>query len=124
MSDIGLNQNLADPNYGDLLISNGDLVIVTGLTEIQQNVLQNVRTFLGEWFLDNTVGVPYFQQILVKNPDQGKVDALIQNAILSTPGIVQLLSYASSINTQSRSISIQFKALSTSGVIDYAGLVP
>lgn len=124
MSDIGLILDPIDLDFGDVEIVNGDLVLVTGVDEIQQNVLQNLKTFLGEWFLDNTIGVPYFQQILIKNPDQSKIDAIIQNTIADTPGIIQLLTYSSTIDTKNRSLSISFKALSTSGVVDYKGLVP
>lgn len=123
MSDIKIENNIGSLNFGDVVIENGDLVLVEGLQEITQNVLQNLRTFFNEWFLDTTIGVPYFQQILVKNPDQGKVDALLIQAILSTPGIIQLLQYSSTIDTGARKLTVSFKALSTSGIVDYRGLV-
>jgi hypothetical protein len=129
MSDLALITTKGDPNYGDIQFLNGDLVLldsadpIQGPQEILQNVMINLRIFLGEWFMDNTLGVPWFQQILVKNPDQGAIDAIIIKTITDTPGIIQLISYSSTIDTASRGMTIQFKAQTTSGTVNYNGLV-
>lgn len=123
MSTIALDLDPLSANYGDILIASGQLSLISGVDEITQNVLQNLRTFLTEWFLDTTVGVPWFQQILVKNPERSKVDAVLINAILSTPGIQGLLAYSSTVDEKTRSLSVAFKAQSTQGIVNYAGLV-
>jgi hypothetical protein len=124
MSDIALDLNPTSSTYNDLLIQDGDLVITaTQLESIQQHVLQRLRIYLGEWFLDNTIGLPFFQQILVKNPDKATIDGYIQDQILATPGVVQLNSYAATIDATARTLSISFSALTTSGIISYNGLL-
>ena len=72
-------------------------------------VAQAVKTRLGliegEWFLDITLGTPYNSQIL----GAGKVstyDAAIQQVIRNTPGVVDIASYASSVNPDTRAASI------------------
>lgn len=121
--DVALDLSPASLNFNDLLVQANDLVLVSGAAEILQHVLQNLRTFLGEWFLDNTVGIPYFQQILVKNPNLGDVDALIQKAINRTPGVTALSKYSSDLNTATRQLFVTFQAQTTSGTVNYTGLV-
>lgn len=124
MADLGLDLNRASLNFGDLeLGDDNDLVIVDGTEAILQNIVQNIRWFFSEWFLNTADGMPYYQQILVKNPDQGTIDALFQNRILGTPGVVALTSYSFSPNFVTRQLSISFTVRTTSGTVDYAGLI-
>lgn len=128
MADLSLDlssKSQGTAAYGDLLLVNGDLVLTSdvnpaGTNPVLQNVLQRLRMFLGEWFLDNRQGVPWLQQILTKTAAGTATDALLQNTILGTPGLVALLSYASTLNRANRTLTISFKAQSTSGLIDYA----
>lgn len=121
MVDIALDLTPGSPTFGDLLIVNGDLVLVDGAQAVLQDLLQRLSTYLGEWFLDNTLGIDYYGQILVKNPDQAKIDALIINTILATKGILQLNSYSFTPNFVTRVLNISFSAMSTSGPVDYTG---
>jgi hypothetical protein len=128
MVDISLDLNPASPNYKDLLIIDNDLVLTSdadpnGTNPILQDIVQNLSFFLGEWFLDNTKGIPYFQQILVKNPDQSKIDAFFVNTILGTPGVLQLLSYSFSANYAARLLNVTFSAMTTMGKVNYSGNV-
>lgn len=126
MSDISLDLRKGSSTFNDYLIIDGDLALTSdaqegGSNPVLQDILQAMRTFLNEWYLDNTLGIPYFQQILVKNPDQSKIDALFQNVILGRPGVVQLLSYKFTPSNALRSLDVEFKAQTTSGVVDYSG---
>jgi len=122
--DISLDLNPISPTFNDLLVQNGDLVITpTQLDAIQQHIVQRIRIFLGEWFLDNTIGLPYFQQILVKNPNQSVIDSLFASQILSTPGVTLLNSYSFRVDFVNRTLNISFSALTTSGTVNYQGLI-
>lgn len=128
MADISLDLNPASPTYKDLLVVDGDLILTAdanpaGTNNIQQNILQRLSFFLGEWFLDNTQGLPYYQQILIKNPDQSKIDAIFVNSILGTPGVTQLLSYTFTPVFASRLLKVSFSALTTAGKVNYSGNV-
>lgn len=137
MVDLAIDYNpahIGSPAYKDLLVVNNDLSLTAdaypngnaplATNPILQNILQRLQFFLGEWFLDNTQGLPFFQQILVKNPDQSKVDAIFQNAILGTPGVTQLSSYSFEVNSAKRIFSVKFTCITTTGVVSYAGNVP
>ena len=128
MADLSLDLNPADigmPAYRDLLRINGDFVLTqdvnpAGTNPVLQNILQRLRFFLGEWFLDNTKGVPWFQQILVKGAIPGSIDAIFQNAILGTPGVLTLLSYSSQENRADRTFHVTFTVKTASGTVSYS----
>jgi hypothetical protein len=121
MADLSL-----DLITDDLLIINNDLSFTSdiqpaGTNNVLQDILQRMRFFYGEWFLDNTEGVQYYEQILVKNPDISKIDVIFIELILSTRGIDSLDDYSFSPNFEKRKLGIKFKATSTNGPIDYSG---
>ena len=124
MSDLLIDLNKSSVTYKDLVVQNNDLVINSGLTAIQQDIIQRLSFFAGEWFLDNTQGLPWYQQILVKNPDQSKVDAIFRNAILATPGVQSLSKYSFAPNFAARLLTVSFIAQTTQGTVNYTGAIP
>lgn len=110
MSDLML-----DPLTGDLSINSGDLVIVSKDAAIRQRLLQNLRLFSGEWFLDTSKGVPYYQIILVKNPNLDLVEATLKNTVLSTEGIVEMTRFEFDYDNGLRHLSVTIECKSTSG---------
>lgn len=107
---------LLDRDTHDLLFVNG----ATPVTQDPRDVLAqrlkiNLMTFLGEWFLDQDVGVPYFQRIFAKQSSKASVDAIFQEKILSTQGVVQILEYNSSLESATRTFSFTFRVLTQDG---------
>ncbi len=123
MSDIKIDLDPLSDTSNDIPVVNGDLVIVTGREAMLQHILQRLRMYFSEWFMDNTIGLPFFTEILVKNPDQAKIDALFINQILGTPGVLQLTTYSFIPNFQTRGLAITFEAKTTQGTVNYAGLI-
>lgn len=120
-TDLMLDLDPSSLNLNDLVLVNGDLVLVQDKEGILQNILQRLRTYFSEWFLDITIGVPYFQQILVKNPDQGNIDAIFINTILGTIGVDTLTDYSFNLNSAERVLNVTFQAQTTSGTVSYSG---
>ena len=54
---------LLDAN-GDLVIESGDLQLSTGVDAINQDIRLTITLFLGEWFRDVDLGLPWEQEIL------------------------------------------------------------
>lgn len=82
-----------DPITGDLVVTDGDLVFVSGVDSILQDIRLALGFFLGEWFLDETEGIPYFQKILgVKNPDLLAIREIYRQRLLAVPGVLDVLS--------------------------------
>lgn len=105
MADLKL-----DATTGDLAIENNDLVIIDGVDAMGQHVKIRLRLFRGEWFLDVRVGIPYYEKILVKNPDLVAVRAIFREAILETQGIVDLLDFALTVDSATRTMNLRFTA--------------
>jgi len=72
---------------GDLVVRNGDLMIVNNGERVAQQVLITLREWLGEWFLKTSDGVPYLEYILVKNPNEAHVRQVLSEAIQSVDGV-------------------------------------
>lgn len=82
---------------------------------LAQRLLIRLRTFRGEWFLDQDLGVDYFGQILGKNRNRATVDAIIQAEILQEREVLQLDEYNSTYNNSLRKLDVAFKARTIDG---------
>jgi len=102
----------------DIFVLNGRFAVVSEGAETVQHLRTRLRFFLGEWFLDITEGVPYFQQILKKPFDIAKVETLLKSEILNTPNIKNLTRFESSFNGDTRKLTINFDAETTFGLIE------
>ena len=110
MSDIKLDAN------GDMFLDDsGSIVLVTGDEAIAQQLSIRFKFALGEWFLDTRIGVPYFQEILVKNPNLTRVRGIYRQLITSTPGIDAIESFSLTLDTPTRKLSLSFLARKTDG---------
>ena len=101
------------------LTANGDLAMVTGADAILQYVLEAIKTFLGEWFLDTTIGIPYYESILKKNPDQVTIESALKARILACPGMQELTDFSMTAISATRKLNVQFKGTSTSGPVTF-----
>lgn len=123
MSDLKLSTTIG-AFQGDLALENGDLVLLENADAAQQLLRQRLRMFFGEWFLDTGKGVPYFQEILKKQPNAIAVDSILKTTILETPGVIQLLRFNFDYDAATRSLSLDFAAQLSSGVIEFNEEIP
>lgn len=122
MTDLALDLDKDSATYQDLQLVNGDLVLTgDGATAILQDVLTALRMFYGEWFLNLAEGVDYYGTILVKNPDQGKINAAFIAEIRNVPGVTSINTYSFKTAFTSRKLSIKFSLQTTAGKVDYTG---
>ena len=112
MPDIKL-----DPQIWDLDLSDSALNLTddaSGETATQA-VGVRLKLILGEWFLDTRLGVDYFGMAFVKNPNLAAIEAMLQAAILDTPGIARIVSYAQVFDRTARQLSITCTLLDDEG---------
>lgn len=101
---------LLDPDTGDMVYVNGGCP-VTQLTAdtVAQRLKITLYTFLGEWFLNPAVGVPYFQQIFGKLRTKSSVDLIFQQIITKDPDVIEILTFESSLDRGARGYSMTFQ---------------
>jgi hypothetical protein len=115
---------------GDLALEHGDLALVGGSTDeeniqaIAQDVRIRVRMFLGEWFLDESRGVPYHQQIFRKGARAGLVQSLLRRAIEQTPGVRVVTEMSLEANPQTRHAVATWRASTDAGELGGTETLP
>jgi hypothetical protein len=90
-----------DYSFGD---GPGEFLVDTPAT-VAQAIQTRLLLWQGEWFLDSTVGTPYYSQILGYNTEAA-YDGAIQAVILNTLGVNSITSYSSSVNPVTRSLIV------------------
>ena len=107
---------------GDLALENGDLVVLglTATTRVQyirQKIAARFKFFLGEWFLDLRQGIPYFRDVLVKNPNLQVIRSLFLRVLRRTPGVLSVARFFLSYDPSTRQLRFDFQAVVTDGVV-------
>lgn len=116
MSDWELDNDPVSPNFGDLVI--GDYVdhTVEGVDALVQRLKIRLLVLLGEWFLDETRGIPYFQEILEKGTSYDQISNSIKLVIVQTPDVKKINYFTiKDSETTNRKIIISFGVSSTFG---------
>ena len=113
MRDLAL-----DPVTGDLVLTAGRLRLTEpGPESVAQRLRLRLKLWRGEWFDDQTVGIPYLTLVFGKVP-QSQVEALLRAAILSCPGVATLLSFVLTVSPE-RVASLTFSVRAVDGgVVD------
>lgn len=102
--------------YNDILLdTNGDI----RLDEYNDGILTNsvvqdinvhLKWFLGEWPLDESKGVDWFNEAFVKNPDADRIGRMVRREIESRDGVTSVESVEVVIDSKNRTAVISWKA--------------
>lgn len=101
---LSLNAN------NDLYMDGNQIAVVNGGEEVVQQVRSRLLFYLDEWFLDTTVGLPYFQKFYTNPADLAGIESRIKSEIISTDGILNLLSFEYDFNRKTRQFAVNFEA--------------
>lgn len=102
---------------GDLVVQNGDLMIVSSGERVAQQVLITLREWLGEWFLKTSDGVPYLEYILVKNPNEAHVRQILAEAIENVEGVKKVTELEFVFNRILRTLTVSYEIATDYGFI-------
>jgi hypothetical protein len=129
MADIKLAMQIdsENPNIGDLYLENGTLRLTNSL---QEEAIQRIRVsmllFKGEWFLDETQGVPYWQNILGQKISLMQLQRIFRSVVQQQPTVASISRFSVK-PLPSRAIQIEFTCKLVDGVTlvssDYAPIV-
>ena len=94
---------------GDLLLSDtGDIVLNDS---VAQKIRIRLLWFEGEWKWDREEGIPYFDQLLVKNPNLDYFESVIRDRIFEIDEISDVKNVEITFNRETRNAVIKFVAL-------------
>lgn len=108
---------LGTDNKNDIFLdASGRAVIITDPVLVGAIKLRNrLLLFKGEWYLDTRIGFPWFQYVLVKNPDMGLIQRLLTRAILGTEPFVSVDTLDLTFDPVTRALNIEFRARAADG---------
>ena len=91
------------------------IAFITGPEAVLQRVKVRFRFFLGEWFLDQRLGIPYYRDILIKNPDILLITTIFRRVLTTTPGVERVGSFKAQLLTAERKLLCDFVAFLSNG---------
>lgn len=107
---------------GDFDLSSGNLQIVADPAQALAIELRaRFKLWLGEWYLDTRIGVPYRQVVLVKNPNIAIIRTLFKKVILDTPGVKTLDQFSLTYDPRTRTAAFSFSATTDTGAVISGG---
>lgn len=93
---------------GDLLISeNGD---ISTTDSISQAIGIRLRWFLEEWKFNQEFGVPYYEEILIKNASKLHAEQIMREQIMSVDEVQDVPDIEVEINSNTRKMKVKFTA--------------
>jgi hypothetical protein len=95
---------------GDLDLSTGTFQRLSGVDYAKQKIRQRLLFIKGEWILDTRLGQPWFEEILVKNPDLRLIQRRVRDVLLGVPGITNVRQVEIQFDRPTRNLSLAYVA--------------
>ncbi len=99
-----------------MLDGSGDLLVTkTGDIALENSVAQKIRIrllwFEGEWRWNKDEGLPYMENLLVKNPDTDYFESIIREKIFEVDEVVDVKDVEIAYDSKTRDAAIRYVAL-------------
>ena len=108
---------LGDKERWDIGIdAEGNFVMLSDLSQLQQFLRNRLLFIKNEWRYNNTIGVPYYEFILIDNPNFITIESIFKKTILETKEVSKILDFSMSL--QNFNLQVNFRAKSVFGVIE------
>lgn len=109
MADIKLGTN------HDILFDGNDFSVTQTKDEtLQQRLKVKLLTFQGEWFLNQNLGLPWWQRIFRKGTSKETVDIILKRAIAEEPEVLSIQEFSSTLDNRNRTYRLSFVVKSES----------
>ncbi len=103
---------------GDMALSSAGIPFFIGSSdEVIQRLGVRFKFFLGEWYRNQLLGVPYYEHVLIKDPNLILVRSLWRQLILDTPGITGINRLTESFDRVARELRPVFEAVFEDGTV-------
>ena len=107
----------ADINTSDIVLQNGDILMIDNAERVAQQIQITLRFWLGEWFLNTTDGVPYLEYILVKQPNMAHIRQIITEQIQSVEGVKAVTDMELTFDQRERNLLVEYTADTDYGLV-------
>jgi hypothetical protein len=94
---------------GDYVFGGGSVMLQNSPDTVAQAVLTRLKLYTKEWFLDTREGLDLGR--ILGSHTQGTRDSEVQQRILGTPGVTELLAYSSSMTGRKFSVATQVQTV-------------
>ena len=111
--DIAVDVNISDI----VLTDDGDIMLIDNAERVAQQIVISLRFWLGEWFLDTCLGVPYLEYVLIKNPNINHVRQVIAEAIMQVTGVSKVDRLDFDYDAPNRALSVIYEVETDKGLI-------
>lgn len=102
----------------DFAIENNGFLLVDGKSQIRQRIINELKSFFGEWFLDLTLGVPWFQVVFEKGQPPGVIEFFLKDRILGVEGVLSFERFEPlDLEVATRELSVDFDVRTSDGEI-------
>jgi hypothetical protein len=91
----------------------GNIALASEPLNLAQDAASAIKVFLGEWWWDTTIGVPYYTEVFGLRPTLALLKQLFIDAALTVPGIAAAQCFISDFS--SRAISGQIQVVASTG---------
>jgi hypothetical protein len=90
---------------------------IEGADRVAQQIKITLLAFLGEWFLDVNFGVPYLEEILIKNPRLTTVESILRSKIMAVPDVLRITFFSMDFDRQKRDLRVEYHCNTLLGAI-------
>lgn len=101
--DILLNSN------HDISVIDFDLTLTDSKQLTTQKIKQTLWLIKGEWFLNNDVGIPYYEEIFGKNKDLSRIEILYIRALQNIPEVAEIEVFNIEQDNATHTLKINFE---------------
>ena len=111
-----MNTLLLDLTFWDLILdSSGNIAMAAPPYALAQDVASAIKTFEGEVWYDDTLGIPYFAEILGETPPLSVFEGYMSTAGEAVPGVVSAATVLEVFSTQTRKVGGQVQFVDNEG---------
>ena len=101
---------------GDLLLDEfGDIQFTDS---VKQAIEIRIRWFAKEWKLGPDLGIPYYDEVFIKNPSEQLIEERMREAISDVEEVDEILSFELSIDKTLRKLKVVYAISSNDNTIE------
>lgn len=108
-------RTFAIDSNGNIDVSKRTLVITNEIVALKEHIQQKYSMFLGEYFLDRRLGIPYYENILIKQYNEINVETILKRVLFNIDDIYSINSFVLDFDDPERNLDVEFSCTTKFG---------